>query len=143
MELLKTSERPLNQVARELGVCATSLRRWRDALREVSSALDRAISTVPPAGDALFHSDRGCRIHLREDAQTPRHARDHAEHVGQRQLLRPRQERELLRDDQAGGLSPDDCCFDTRVQARRAIFDYIETFYNRRRRHSALGYISP
>jgi len=38
---------------------------------------------------------------------------------------------------------PDDCCFDTRVQARTAIFDYIETFYNRRRRHSALGYISP
>jgi putative transposase len=24
-----------------------------------------------------------------------------------------------------------------------AIFDYIESFYNRRRRHSALGYLSP
>jgi transposase InsO family protein len=35
------------------------------------------------------------------------------------------------------------CCFDTRAQARREIFDYIETFYNRQRRHSALGYASP
>src|SRR5690554_3005262 len=27
----------------------------------------------------------------------------------------------------------------TRMQLRAAIFDYIEVFYNRRRRHSALG----
>ena len=33
--------------------------------------------------------------------------------------------------------------FDTRTQARRQIFDYIETFYNRHRAHSALGYHSP
>ena len=30
-----------------------------------------------------------------------------------------------------------------RGEARRAIFDYIEGFYNPRRRHSALGYLSP
>ncbi|MGV8083431.1 MAG: IS3 family transposase [Coriobacteriia bacterium] len=33
--------------------------------------------------------------------------------------------------------------FATRDEARRAIFGYIEGFYNRRRRHSALGYKSP
>ena len=31
----------------------------------------------------------------------------------------------------------------TRADARLAVFDYIETFYNPIRRHSALGQISP
>ena len=31
----------------------------------------------------------------------------------------------------------------TRQQARTAIFDYVEAFYNRRRRHSTLGMLSP
>jgi transposase InsO family protein len=33
--------------------------------------------------------------------------------------------------------------FATRTDARRAIFDYVEVFYNRQRRHSTLGYLSP
>lgn len=33
--------------------------------------------------------------------------------------------------------------FATRGHARQEIFDYIETFYNRQRIHSALGYLSP
>ena len=35
------------------------------------------------------------------------------------------------------------CVYHTRDEARVALFDYIESFYNRRRRHSALGYLSP
>lgn len=31
----------------------------------------------------------------------------------------------------------------TREEARRDLFEYIEVFYNRRRRHSALGQVSP
>ena len=31
----------------------------------------------------------------------------------------------------------------TRDGARQKIFEYIEVFYNRKRRHSALGYLSP
>ena len=33
--------------------------------------------------------------------------------------------------------------FATYAQARTAIFDYIETFYNRSRLHSSLAYKSP
>ena len=33
--------------------------------------------------------------------------------------------------------------FATRAEARSALFDYIETFYNRTRLHSSLGYVSP
>lgn len=34
-------------------------------------------------------------------------------------------------------------CFATRQQAIREITEYIEIFYNRQRRHSSLGYVSP
>jgi len=34
-------------------------------------------------------------------------------------------------------------CFHTREEAIRVIFDYIEVFYNRKRLHSYLGYMSP
>jgi transposase InsO family protein len=33
--------------------------------------------------------------------------------------------------------------FESHEQARRMIFEYIEVFYNRQRRHSAIGYVSP
>lgn len=36
-----------------------------------------------------------------------------------------------------------DRIFHTRKEARLAIFDYIEIFYNRQRKHSTLGYLSP
>jgi len=33
--------------------------------------------------------------------------------------------------------------FDSDDDARRALFEYIEVFYNQRRRHSTIGYVSP
>jgi len=33
--------------------------------------------------------------------------------------------------------------FAARAEARQAIFEFIEVWYNRQRRHSALGYLSP
>jgi putative transposase len=33
--------------------------------------------------------------------------------------------------------------WNTRVELANAIFDYIEIFHNRQRRHSALGYLTP
>jgi putative transposase len=33
--------------------------------------------------------------------------------------------------------------YHTRAQARASIFEYIETFYNPKRRHSSLGFVSP
>jgi putative transposase len=34
-------------------------------------------------------------------------------------------------------------CFRTQAEAKLAVFEYIEGFYNTRRRHSSLGYRSP
>ena len=36
-----------------------------------------------------------------------------------------------------------DADFATHEQVRTALFEYIEVFYNRQRRHSTLGYVSP
>ena len=33
--------------------------------------------------------------------------------------------------------------YNSQAEARRNVFEYIEVFYNRKRRHSYLGYISP
>jgi len=37
----------------------------------------------------------------------------------------------------------DEMPFRTRAEARAKVFDYIEVFFNRQRRHSTLGYVSP
>lgn len=37
----------------------------------------------------------------------------------------------------------DEMPFRTRAEARTKLFDYIEVFFNRQRRHSTLGYVSP
>ncbi len=36
-----------------------------------------------------------------------------------------------------------DALWPTRAAARGAVFEYIEVFYNRQRRHSSLGFLSP
>ena len=43
-----------------------------------------------------------------------------------------------LRDDLVSGLE-----FPSRQAAKTAMFDYLETYYNPRQLHSALGYRSP
>jgi putative transposase len=37
----------------------------------------------------------------------------------------------------------DDAYWATRDDARTAVFEYIEVWYNQQRRHSSLGYLSP
>lgn len=33
--------------------------------------------------------------------------------------------------------------YHTREEAKQAIFEYVEVYYNRKRRHSSLGYLTP
>lgn len=37
----------------------------------------------------------------------------------------------------------EEAIFETRAVARQAVFEFIEVFYNRQRRHSTLGYLTP
>ena len=115
----------------------------RDHMRTdlIESAFLRAVFREKPRAGLIVHSDRGCQYASREF-------------------------RALLKRHQAlGSMSAKGNCYDnaamesfwatlksdlrinkpyrTKEEARRAIFDYIEVFYNRRRIHSALGDLSP
>ena len=57
------------------------------------------------------------------------------------ELLGQRADGELLRQLKKELVHDED--YATRAEARASLFEYIEVFYNRVRRHSSLGYKSP
>jgi len=107
----------------------------------VVDALEMALWTRQPAAGLVHHSDQGCQYtslafgrRCREAAITPSMGSvgdcfDNAMAESFFATL----ECELL----------DRTRFATRTQARVAVFDYLEGFYNPHRRHSALNYLSP
>jgi putative transposase len=107
----------------------------------VLKALAMALLHRSPPANLLFHSDRGVQYASGDYRQ----ALDHAG-------LIPSMSRRANCYDNAtiesfwSTLKLElvyRSTFNTRAQARTQIFDYIETFYNRQRAHSALGYHSP
>jgi len=107
----------------------------------VLDALSMALARRKPGQDLLHHSDRGCQYACQDYRQLL------AEHQITCSMSRTGncydnavmesfwatlKTEEVYRHDYA-----------TRGQATAAIFNYIEIFYNRQRRHSALGYLSP
>jgi transposase InsO family protein len=108
------------------------------ALAALRDALQRR---QPPKG-VLHHSDRGCQY---VDA-------DYVALLDAAGLVRSMSRSGNCYDNAAmesfwstfkteTGL--DETILSTRREAELAVFDYIETFYNPRRRHSSLGYLSP
>jgi putative transposase len=107
----------------------------------VLDALDMAIWNRRPAAGLIHHSDQGCQYtslafgrRCQQAGITPSmgsvgDAYDNAVTESFFATL----ECELL----------DRHRFRTHTEARMAVFDYLEGFYNPRRRHSALGYLSP
>jgi putative transposase len=109
--------------------------------RLVVDALDMAGARRRPNAGLLAHSDRGSQYasdHYQRTLRSAGIACSMSE-VGQCWDNAPVESffGSLKRE-----LAPDDV-FATRDQARGAIFEYLEVFYNRVRRHSALGYVSP
>jgi putative transposase len=107
----------------------------------VLAALDMAVGQRQPQPGLLHHSDRGSQ-YASEDYR-----------------------RALTGHGMIASMSRRACCYDnaamesfwhtlkvelihrrrfqTRAEAKQAIFEYIEVFYNRLRRHSSIGYVSP
>lgn len=107
----------------------------------VGAALDMALARRQPPAGVIHHSDRGVQYA-----------------AGDYQAV-------LARSGMKASMSRKGDCYDnavaesffatleweliersdwhTRAEARQAIFEYIEVWYNRQRRHSTLGYLSP
>jgi putative transposase len=115
----------------------------RDSLETnlVKEALQQALAMRRPAAGLLHHSDRGSqyassayRALLHFSKITPSmSAQGHCYDNAAMESFWSTLKTEWLHQQN----------FQTRDQARLAIFDYIETFYNPKRLHSALGYLSP
>ena len=107
----------------------------------VADALGMALDARRPGPGLIFHSDRGTQYtsgeyrqlldanHIVQSFSRPRQCWDNAVAEAWFSTLKL----ELI----------DRRSWATRAQARRAVFEFIEVFYNRQRLHSALGYLTP
>jgi len=107
----------------------------------VTDALEMAFATRRPARGAIFHSDRGCQ-YTSTDYATLARSNGVVLSVGLAgecwdnavaESFFATIKRELI----------DTRAWPTRAGLRTAVFDYIEGWYNTRRLHSSLGYLSP
>ena len=107
----------------------------------VADALRMAIAARHPAPGLIFHSDRGTQYTSAEFTALL------AEHQMTQSLSRPRQCWDNAVAESFFSSLKEELIYRqswaTRAQVRRAIVDYIEVFFNRRRLHSSLGYLSP
>ena len=107
----------------------------------VTEALEMAIAQRRPKEGLIFHSDRGCQYT----------SGDFRELLGRHKMVQS-----LSRPGQCWDNAVAESFFatlkeeliyrgswPTRTAARRAIFEYVEVFYNRQRMHSSLGYLTP
>lgn len=107
----------------------------------VLDAMEMAVAARRPGRELLHHSDRGVQYACNafQDLLSKLGIRPSMSATGDCLDNAPKEsfwatlKRELMSDRR----------FSTRDEAREAIFKYIEIFYNRRRLHSSIGYLSP
>jgi putative transposase len=107
----------------------------------VERALDRAVFRRRPKAGLLHHSDRGCQY-------TSRAYRRRLEQGG---MVVSMSRKGNCWDNAAMesffGSLKEECVgstiYPSHEQARLSLFEYLEVYYNRQRRHSTLGYVSP
>lgn len=107
----------------------------------IDQSLTNAVTSRRPAPGVIFHSDRGCQY---TSAQYRRLADQHGVRlsVGRRGQCWDNAVAESFFSTIKAELL-DRRPWPTRASAHKAIFSWIEGWYNTRRRHSTLGYLSP
>jgi putative transposase len=109
--------------------------------RLVVDALEMAIARRLPEEGLLAHSDRGSQyasehyqtVLLKHGIECSMSGKGQCWDNAPMESFFASLKKELVHDED----------YHTRQQARSSIFEYIEPFYNHKRRHSALGYLSP
>lgn len=107
----------------------------------VSAALSMALAQRRPPAGLLHHSDRGCQfasgafrqLLAAHESVCSMSRKGNAYDNAPMESFFGTLKRELIHPT----------TYVTRNQARTAVFEYIEVFYNRQRLHSTLGYQSP
>lgn len=107
----------------------------------VVKALYQAIGRRRPASGCIFHSDRGIQYASTEfrgalksfDFIQSMSRKDNCYDNAVAESFFHTLKTEYVYDYR----------YESRADARQSIFEYIEIFYNRQRRHSSLGYLSP
>jgi putative transposase len=114
--------------------------RTPDTALAVRALGNAAARRRPPAG-LLHHSDRGAAYRSQAYAETL------VSLGGLASMSRPGTPLDNAVVESFFSTLERECLqgrrFATRAEAARVLFDYIEVFYNRQRRHSTLGYLSP
>jgi putative transposase len=107
----------------------------------VKQALHMALVVRQPGAGLVHHSDRGSE-YASKSYQEMLH-----QHNIQISMSRKGDCYDNAVIESFWGTLKEECfsleIFHTRNEAKTAIFEYIEVFYNRKRKHSSLGYLSP
>lgn len=107
----------------------------------VEEALRNAVATRRPQAGVIFHSDRGCQYTSAQFADVARELGVTLS-VGRTGQCWDNALAESFFATIKGELL-EHRSWQSHAAARAAIFDYIEGWYNIKRRHSTLGYLSP
>jgi transposase InsO family protein len=132
-------------LAAVLDLCSRRVVGWsvEDHLRAElpRQALEMAVNSRQPQGPVLHHSDRGVQYACEDyQAMLQKHGL-----VGSMSRTGNCYDNAVM-ESFFGSLKTElvhHARFETKSEARKALFEYVELFYNRVRRHSALGYRSP
>lgn len=106
----------------------------------VTSALQMATTRRRPGEGLLHHTDRGSQYAAHEYQQLL------AAHKMQVSMSRKGDCYDNAVMESFFSTLKSECAtgiYNSRAEARRSIFEYVEVWYNRKRRHSALGYLTP
>jgi len=107
--------------------------------RLAMAALEDALTRRCPDPGLLHHSDRGCQ-YASDDYQKLLSANGITCSMSRRGNCLDNAAMESWFGTMKTELGED---FESPSEAKRQLFDYIEVFYNRKRLHSSLGYVSP